>query len=155
MTRPLTELDRNLLAQAVELSFSCPPSDQAYAVGAVIASPGGTVISTGYSREWDDGWHAEEIAIEKARRAGKNLQGTTIYSSMEPCHPRLSGKKSCTDHIIESGIRRVVFCLKEPPHFTKCRGAEHLAGAGIESCHDESLAGRVRAANGRLGNAFS
>lgn len=139
--------DKALLARATELAFLCPPTDMAYCVGALIASKDGAVLSTGYSREWEGNWHAEEIAIEKARRAGTDLTGAAIYSSMEPCHPRLSGKKSCTDHIADSGIVRVIFCLKEPLHFVQCRGEEHLRAAGLEVFHDLSSAPRARTAN--------
>ncbi|MBI4030628.1 MAG: dihydrofolate reductase family protein [Proteobacteria bacterium] len=139
--------DKALLARATELAFLCPPTDRAYCVGALIASKDGAVLSTGYSREWEGNWHAEEIAIEKARRAGTDLTGAAIYSSMEPCHPRLSGKKSCTEHIADSDIARVIFCLKEPLHFVQCRGEERLRAAGLEVFHDLSSAPRARTAN--------
>jgi len=143
----LATRDEDLLAQAVTLGFSCPPSDKAYSVGAVIATPDGRVVATGYSREGDESGHAEEIAITKARRAGADVRGATIYSSLEPCHPRLSGKTSCAQHIIETGIVRVIFCFKEPPHFVQCEGSSVLKNAGIEVLQDESLAARVQEAN--------
>lgn len=139
--------DAALLARAAELAFLCPPTDKAYCVGALITSKDGDIISTGYSREWEGSWHAEEIAIEKARRAGTNLAGASLYSSLEPCHPRLSGRKSCAELIAGSGIARVIFCLKEPPHFVQCRGEESLRAAGLEVIRDPSAAARARAAN--------
>lgn len=142
-----TPTDRTLLARAAELAFLCPPTDKAYCVGALIASADGDIISTGYSREWKGSWHAEEIAIEKARRARENLTGASIYSSMEPCHPRLSGKKSCAEHIAGSGIARVIFCLKEPPHFVECHGKKHLRAVGLEVIQDPSATARAREAN--------
>ncbi len=116
------ERDRRLMEEAVELAFLCPPDERAFAVGCIIADANGKLVSSGYSRELGPGLHAEEVAIEKARRAGKSLKGCTLYSSLEPCHPRLSGKTSCAQHIIESGIARIVFCLKEPPVFVDCQG---------------------------------
>lgn len=150
MNGRITTKDRELLARAAELAFSCPPSEKAYSVGALITSPEGEIIGTGFSREWDGNWHAEEIAIEKARRTGSVLQGATIYSSMEPCHPRLSGKKSCTERIIESGIRRVVFCVKEPSYFVDCSGGEAMKKAGIEINQDTASLPRVRLANSHM-----
>ena len=151
----LTDIDMGLLAQAIELSFSCPPTDKAYSVGAIIATPDGVIISTGFSREQDNGCHAEEIALEKAQRIHVNLRGATLYSSMEPCSRRLSGKTSCTARIIDAGISRVVFCLREPPHFVTCEGAEKLKHAGIAVIQDETLVARARRANAMLGHAFS
>jgi 5-amino-6-(5-phosphoribosylamino)uracil reductase len=139
--------EKALMARAVELSFCCPPSEKAFCVGAVIAAPDGTIIATGYSREWEGSWHAEEIAIEKAHRAGTDLHGMAIYSSMEPCHPRLSGKISCADHILAAGITRVIYCLQEPPIFVTCRSKEHLAQAGVSITCDSALAARARPAN--------
>ena len=157
MMERTTDLDKNLLAQAIELSFSCPPTDKAYSVGAIIAAFDGTIISTGFSREQNGGCHAEEIALEKARRIHAELRDATLYSSMEPCSRRLSGKKPCAEHIIDAGISRVVFCLSEPPHFLDCVGAEKLKHAGIVvlQIQDETLAARARHANAMLGHAFS
>lgn len=142
--------EKALMAHAVELSFCCPPSEKAFSVGAIIVAPDGRVISTGYSREWEGSWHAEEIAIEKARKAGIDLRGAAIYSSMEPCHPRLSGKTSCADRIIAAGIARVVYCLAEPPLFVTCQGQEHLSQAGVRIDCDAALMTRARAANPAL-----
>jgi diaminohydroxyphosphoribosylaminopyrimidine deaminase / 5-amino-6-(5-phosphoribosylamino)uracil reductase len=128
----------------------CPPAERAFSVGCIIADKEGNLISFGYSRELGDGWHAEEAAIEKARREGKSLKGCTLYSSLEPCHPRLSGKKSCAQHIIDSGIARVVFCVKEPPVFVDCRGEATLRKAGLAVEQEESLKDRVIKANAAL-----
>ncbi|HEY8191314.1 MAG TPA: dihydrofolate reductase family protein [Alphaproteobacteria bacterium] len=139
--------EKALMARAVELSFCCPSSEKAFSVGAVIVAPDNTIITTGYSREWEGSWHAEEIAIEKARRAGADLRVAAIYSSMEPCHPRLSGKTSCADRIIAAGITRVVYCLAEPPLFVTCLGREHLSRMGVAVFRDDTLEPRARIAN--------
>ena len=45
---------------------------------------------------------------------GYNLEiGGTIYSSLEPCGERSSSNKTCTLRIVEAGIKKVVFALKE------------------------------------------
>jgi diaminohydroxyphosphoribosylaminopyrimidine deaminase / 5-amino-6-(5-phosphoribosylamino)uracil reductase len=145
------EKETRFLSEAVMLGTLCPPTAQpGFSVGCVIADAGGNLIGSGYSREWGEGWHAEEIAIEKARRDGKPLKGATLYSSLEPCHPRLSGKKSCTQHIIESGIARVVFCAKEPPVYVECTGEQTLKKAGVAVIHDESLINQVVKCNREL-----
>jgi diaminohydroxyphosphoribosylaminopyrimidine deaminase/5-amino-6-(5-phosphoribosylamino)uracil reductase len=144
------ERDRRFMEEAAALAFLCPPTGRGFSVGCVIADSEGNLLSSGYSREWDGNMHAEEIAIEKARRDGKSLENATLYSTLEPCHPRLSGKKSCTQHILDSGVRRVVFCLKEPPVYVDCKGEETLRAAGLVVMRDETLKDRVIKANASL-----
>jgi diaminohydroxyphosphoribosylaminopyrimidine deaminase/5-amino-6-(5-phosphoribosylamino)uracil reductase len=136
--------DRDWLIQAIELSRLCPPTEKAFSVGAIIVSADGELLSTGYSRERDVTEHAEERAIAKACEGGRNLSGATIYSSLEPCHPRLSGKTSCTDLIIRAGITRVVFALNEPPRFVICDGANRLKSHNIEVVLIDELAHLAR-----------
>lgn len=63
----------------------------------------------------------------------KRAQGGTIYTTMEPCSLRLSGKRSCTAWLIEAGVARVVMGLREPDVFVdRCLGEELLAKAGIQ-----------------------
>jgi pyrimidine deaminase RibD-like protein len=109
----LTNFDYKILNYAVQLSKNCPLSKKSYSVGAVITDNNQNIISTGFSREYANK-HAEEIAILKAVKLKLNLIGTIIYSTMEPCGLRLSGKKSCSDLIIDSKIKRVVYGIKEP-----------------------------------------
>jgi riboflavin biosynthesis pyrimidine reductase/pyrimidine deaminase RibD-like protein len=122
--------DARFLRAAIELSRRCPPSGTAFSVGAVIVAADGDVIATGYSREQEPHDHAEEVALHKAGRDPR-LAAATIYSSLVPCGARASRPVTCAQHIIASGIRRVVFAWREPPIFTEGRGAEHLRAAGI------------------------
>ncbi len=110
-----------------------------YRVGAVIITTDGQEFD-GYTGENDPRNHAEEEAVNKALKAGANLDGATIYSTMEPCTTRESKPESCTDLIIRPGIRRVVFALREPDRFVRCDGVGRLTGAGVEVCEIESLA---------------
>jgi pyrimidine deaminase RibD-like protein len=60
-----TESDRRWLRQAIALSRCSPPSQTAFAVGAVLVAADGSVLATGYSREGDPHGHAEEAALAK------------------------------------------------------------------------------------------
>lgn len=113
----ISSIDIRLMRDAYEISRSCPYTEKAYSVGAIITDENSSIISTGYSRETADNVHAEEVAIQKAINLGISLLGATIYSTMEPCGKRLSGKTCCADLIISSGIKRVVYGIKEPPLF--------------------------------------
>lgn len=148
MTTPATDDDRRLLRMAIELSRKCPVSDTAFSVGAVVVDATGAVLGTGYSRETDAHVHAEEAALAKLGTV--DVSGTTIYSSLEPCGARASRPAPCASLIIARGIRRVVFALREPDLFVEGRGAELLAGAGVEVVEVDDLAGAVREVNVHL-----
>lgn len=126
-------LDANFLDQAIALSTRCPPSRSAFSVGAIIVDARGTAVGAGFSREGGaEALHAEEAALLKARQAGHDLVGATLYSSLEPCGQRRSGRPSCVEHILKTPIVRVVYAWGEPDIFVAAVGAEKLARAGIE-----------------------
>lgn len=145
-----SEVDRHWLELAVGLSRSCPPSDTAFAVGAVVVDARGEEIARGYSRETDDRVHAEEAALAKLDPADPRLATATIYSSLEPCSRRSSRPRTCTQLILDAGIPRVVFALREPPTFVDGEGAELLAAAGRTVVERPDLAAGVREVNERL-----
>lgn len=124
--------DQRLLREAIALSRSAPASNAAFSVGSVIAAADGTILVTGYSRERGAQSHAEQVAIEKALELQLDLQGSTLYTSLEPCSIRGSGLRACAARILEAGISRVVFGMREPPVFVEGHGAEVLADAGVE-----------------------
>lgn len=148
--------DEELLGLTIELSRSCPPVLNAYAVGAIIVAEDGTILSTGYSREPLFGLgdpsknHAEEVAIAKLDPADPRLRSATIYTSLEPCSPRASRPLSCTDHILAAGIPRVVLAYREPAVLAVCDGAERLQAAGVEVVELPALAPAVRAVNRKV-----
>jgi diaminohydroxyphosphoribosylaminopyrimidine deaminase/5-amino-6-(5-phosphoribosylamino)uracil reductase len=151
MTEPNRRVseDERLLRMAVDLSLRCVPSKGAFSVGALILQDG-KIVATGYSREEQGHEHAEETAIRRALEAGIKLSGAAIYSSMEPCSARLSGRRCCCDRILEAGLHRVVFASREPPTFVNGRGTETLRAAGIEVCELPSLAPLVERVNQHL-----
>ena len=138
--------DRRWLAQAVELSRSCPPATTAYAVGAVVVGADGRELARGYSRDAGPRRHAEESALARVP-AGVDLSGATLYSSLEPCSTRRSGPRSCTELILSAGLGRVVYALREPPVLADCQGTRLLREAGVEVVELPEFAGPVRAVN--------
>jgi diaminohydroxyphosphoribosylaminopyrimidine deaminase / 5-amino-6-(5-phosphoribosylamino)uracil reductase len=163
-----TDADLHWLHEAIKLSRCCPPSATAFSVGAVLIAADGTVLSSGFSREWDPADHAEEVALARlglpgqgaagqgvAGRApgsgsGASLAGATMYSSLEPCATRASRPTPCADLIIASGIGRVVIAWREPPIFVPGGGAVRLRKAGITIKVIPELAGVARAVNAHL-----
>lgn len=140
--------DAHWLAAAVECSRLSPPAPDHYAVGAVIVGAGGRVLATGFTSETDPHYHAEEAAL--AKLAGADLTGATVYSSLEPCTTRRSRPRSCTGLIVDAGIRRVVFALREPPVFADGRGIEQLLAAGVEVVELPEYAGTVAEINAHV-----
>jgi len=130
--------DKKWLALAFKLSKKCSPSTTAFCVGAVVVDKTGKKFVTGYSRETGTDKHAEDIAIERAQKEKFELSESTLYSSLEPCGERLSKGKTCTQHIIEANIKRVVFGMYEPSTFVEARGEEILNEAGIETDYIET-----------------
>ncbi len=137
------------LKRAVELGGMCAPSAGSYCVGAVAVTAAGDIFE-GYTHRSSESSHAEEEAIDAALRAGADLRGASMYSSMEPCSKRKSRPLSCSAHLIEHGFSRVFFAMYEPSLFVTCDGAGMLRRAGMEVHVLEDLAHGVSRVNGHL-----
>ena len=153
----VTEADLRWLRQATELSRRCPPSQTAFAVGALVVAGDGSVLATGYSREGSPYDHAEEAALAKLGPADPRLggaagselalAGATLYSSLEPCAARASRPHPCAELVVEAGLRRVVIAWLEPPLFAAGGGAGILRAAGVTVVEIPGLAAEARAVN--------
>lgn len=75
-----------------------------------------------------------------------------MFTSMEPCSTRLSGKLSCTHRCISAKIGRVVLAIKEPDTFVVCEGVRLLEEAGITvlDANDDAAATMAQSANRHL-----
>jgi pyrimidine deaminase RibD-like protein len=142
------ERDVQRLREAIELADRCPPS-ATFRVGAVITDAHDEVLATGFSGETDPHDHAEEAALAKLG-SDPRLAGATIYSSLEPCSSRASRPVTCTRHILDAGIPRIVFAWREPVVFVDAEGAELLRAAGREVVEIPELADLARRANTHL-----
>jgi diaminohydroxyphosphoribosylaminopyrimidine deaminase / 5-amino-6-(5-phosphoribosylamino)uracil reductase len=154
------DADRQWLREAIRLSRYCPPSATAFSVGAVLVGGDSSVLSTGFSREWDAADHAEEVALARlglpgaapvcTAPGGPGLTAATMYSSLEPCAARASRPTPCADLIVASGIGRVVIAWREPPIFVPGGGAVRLRLAGVTVTVVPELAAEARAVNAHL-----
>ena len=127
------EQDLFFIQQALELAVRGRPSPNPY-VGAVIVK-NGEAIGYGFHKKCGEA-HAEIEAIEDVK--GKNptgwkalLKGSALYVNLEPCN-HFGKTPPCTDAIIEAGIGRVVFAMKDPNKNVLGGGEKKLRGAGIE-----------------------
>jgi diaminohydroxyphosphoribosylaminopyrimidine deaminase / 5-amino-6-(5-phosphoribosylamino)uracil reductase len=139
-----TDTDRRHLIRAIELAERgrgrVSPNPL---VGAVIAVAGETLAEGAHNAF--GGPHAEVEAIAAA--AGADLDGATLYVSLEPCCH--DGKTPpCTDAIREAGIARVVIASDDPSEHASGRGLGILRDDGIEVVvADGELADRARLLN--------
>jgi diaminohydroxyphosphoribosylaminopyrimidine deaminase / 5-amino-6-(5-phosphoribosylamino)uracil reductase len=128
--------DFSFLERAIELGrLSLPLAGVNPAVGALVAA-GGRVLGEGYHRGPGTP-HAEAAAIAAALEALGSPAilppDTTLFCTLEPCCHSGEGKRTppCTEAIIASGIRRVVFACRDPNPRVSGRGAARLREAGI------------------------
>lgn len=95
-------------------------------VGCVILDENGRIISTGYHKKYGD-FHAEREALNKIEKG----QGDTLVVNLEPCC-HYGKTPPCTDIIIDKGIKRVVYGMKDPNPVVSGKGLKILSDAGIE-----------------------
>jgi len=95
-------------------------------VGAVIVK-NGKIVGRGYHKKAGTP-HAE---IHALKEAGAKARGAVLYVNLEPCchHGRT---KPCTDEIIRTGIKTVIFSIKDPNPIVSGKGAAKLRRAGIK-----------------------
>lgn len=95
-------------------------------VGCVILNPEGKVISTGYHKHYGEN-HAERDALLKI----ENSKNATLIVNLEPCS-HYGKTPPCADLIIEKGIKKVVYGMKDPNPLVCGKGLKELEKAGIE-----------------------
>lgn len=115
------------MARAIALAragwYSCRPNPR---VGCVLVRDGQIVGEGAHLRT--GAAHAERNALAVA---GAAARGATCYVTLEPCchHGRTP---PCTAALIDAGVTRVVYALRDPNPDVCDHGAEALRAAGIE-----------------------
>ena len=114
-------------------------------VGAVLVDETGRVLGEGFHERYGS-LHAEREAIRQALENGERTAGSTMYVSLEPCAHE-GRQPPCTDAILESGIRRVVFASEDPTEKASGTGPSILREAGVMV--DRAAAEEIRLADSR------
>ena len=96
-------------------------------VGAVIVTADGSVIAEGFHDRNKSPDHAEIVAL---KIAGEKARGATMYVTLEPCN-HTGTTAPCTQAIISSGIKSVVYAVTDP-NPVAAGGAAVLKAAGVE-----------------------
>lgn len=95
-------------------------------VGAVVLGEYGEVFDGATHRP--GGAHAERQALA---RAGDVARGSTLYTTLEPCHHQ--GRTGpCTDAIVDAGVARVIIGIEDPDPEVSGRGIAALENAGLD-----------------------
>ena len=96
-------------------------------VGVVIVKDG-NILATGYRGESGSGDHGEYCALKKLNEA--DVQGATVYTTLEPCSTRNPPKQPCTERLIDGKVARVVSGSADKDE--SVYGHSTLVEAGIE-----------------------
>ena len=97
-------------------------------VGAVLVRDG-VITAEGFHHEFGKA-HAELELLQKFEQ--KIYSNDTLYVNLEPCCHRNKKTPPCTDIMIKSGFKHVVFGMRDPNPAVAGRGIEALRKAGIE-----------------------
>jgi len=124
-----SDLDRTSMARALALAelglYTTTPNPR---VGCVLVKDG-AVIGEGYHAKAGDA-HAEAVALDSARAAGRSVQGATAYVTLEPCNHH-GRTPPCADALVAAGVSRVVAAMADP-NAAAAHGADRLRAAGID-----------------------
>ncbi|KAF4125560.1 Pyrimidine deaminase domain of riboflavin biosynthesis protein RibD [Geosmithia morbida] len=140
------------MRRALDLARKSPPKPTNFRVGAVLVRlSDGHISAEGYTLELPGNTHAEECCLlklaeehstseEQLAESIKELH--VLYTTVEPCFKRLSGKLPCVERIIrqKSWIKTVYVGVQEPETFVgQNPGRKLLQDAGLEVVAVEGL----------------
>ncbi|MES1196895.1 MAG: bifunctional diaminohydroxyphosphoribosylaminopyrimidine deaminase/5-amino-6-(5-phosphoribosylamino)uracil reductase RibD, partial [Steroidobacter sp.] len=105
----ITVIDETMMQHALELAarglYTTDPNPR---VGCVIAQ--GEKIT-------GEGWHVKageaHAEVNALRQAGEQARDATAYVTLEPCS-HLGRTPPCVDALINAGIKRVVYAMRDP-----------------------------------------
>ncbi|MGF4046071.1 bifunctional diaminohydroxyphosphoribosylaminopyrimidine deaminase/5-amino-6-(5-phosphoribosylamino)uracil reductase RibD [Paenarthrobacter nitroguajacolicus] len=125
---PYTAAEKAAMEAALTAALAGPRGANPL-VGAVILSPEGEQLATGYHRGAGTA-HAEADAISEARKKGMDTVGTTMVVTLEPCN-HVGRTGPCAQAIIAAGIAKVIYAVDDP-HDPAAGGARTLTAVGVE-----------------------
>jgi diaminohydroxyphosphoribosylaminopyrimidine deaminase/5-amino-6-(5-phosphoribosylamino)uracil reductase len=97
-------------------------------VGAVLVTADGSMFEG--ATEAPGGRHAEIVALDKAHAAGATIEGSTMYTTLEPCAHQ-GRTPPCTDALVAAGVGRVVVGIQDPDTNVAGQGIERLRSEGV------------------------
>ena len=130
-----TTVDRKFCEAAVQLSKKsvAEKDGKLHPYVGVVVVKNGNVIATGFRGETGNGGdHGEFCALKKINVDVDNvdLSGCTVYTTLEPCTERKTGKTPCANRLINGSVARVVYGLADKDE--SVYGHHSLVEAGVE-----------------------
>jgi pyrimidine deaminase RibD-like protein len=153
-TNQATTWDHRAMLRALDLAKSSRSEDGRHhpRVGAVLLM-NGRILAEAFRGEVDPGEHAEFTLFERHLR-GRELSGSVLITTLEPCTVRRS-HKPCADWIIEKGIARVVIGMLDPNPAIYGQGITKLREQDIHiDFFPEALRAALRVENATFINQF-
>lgn len=98
-------------------------------VGAVLVK-NDKIIGQGYHKNFG-GNHAEVNAINMAENSRENIEGSTLYLTLEPCS-HFGKTPPCVDLIIENKIKKCIIGMIDPNPLVAGKGIDKLRKNGVE-----------------------
>jgi len=119
-------------------------------VGAVVLDSSGEIIGEGV-RAFLSGTrlivHAEREAIDKAISRVNGSKDLTLITTLQPCG-KIKGHqlfKSCSELIVDAGIKRVVLGLfDDSPSFDSTNARGYLTNRGVNVIHYKKMEAEIR-----------
>lgn len=140
------------MLHALSLARKSPLKSTNFRVGAVLVQLDDSRVSAeGYTLELPGNTHAEECCLiklaEQHATSEEELAGVmdaphALYTTMEPCFKRLSGKLPCVERVLrqKDWIKTVYVGVQEPEIFVGQNPSRRmLEDAGIEVIHVKGL----------------
>jgi ATP-dependent DNA helicase RecG len=100
-------------------------------VGAVLVRTDGEILGKAHRGALRVGDHAEFTLLER-KFGAKDLEGGTLYVTLEPCTVREPPKVTCANRIIAARLKRVFIGMLDPNPDIEGHGVAHLQRNGIE-----------------------
>lgn len=98
-------------------------------VGCVIVKEN-EIIGEGWHKKYGNP-HAEIEALNDAKRKNKNVKGSTVYVTLEPCS-HWGKTPPCANRLVEEGVAEVFIAMSDPNEKVNGKGIEILRNAGIK-----------------------
>lgn len=127
-----TAKDREYIEPAIKEAGDDP---RQFKVGAVIVTRNNEVVSAHGGEDSNGKEHAELRAIHKCLEQSYELEGATLYTTLEPCveHARSPGDTPCAVEILTHRIDRVVIGIIDTDSRVRKRGVHKLRQGGLLS----------------------
>ena len=116
-------------------------------VGAVLVDKDGRHLGSTHRGDLRVGDHAEFTLIERYLSSA-NLEGATLYVTLEPCVKRSAKKTPCAERIKDARVGRVVVGMPDPNPDIRGKGLQYLLDNGIKvDFFDFELFTKIKEAN--------